>query len=358
MKVSTYVDATRSLAHRNRYRLGVTFGVFVLFVVALELSGIEAGRVLTEGYLNRTLRFATPIALAALGGLYAEKSGVFNIGLEGFMIFGAVNAVSIAWIVSGTGEVTQVHLWVGIAGAMLISVVYTIIFAVLLIRYKANQIVAGLAVWFLGLGFGPFTAVLIWGSQSSPPVGRVDQIEVPVLSDIPYVGEVIFNTSPLVLLTLLLLGLSWYVLYYTRYGYWIQAAGENPEALDTAGVDVNRVRYGSVVFSGAIAGLAGAVLSVGITTSFVGGGLTMVDGRGWIAIVAYLFGNYHPIGTFLAAILFAGAEQLQTQLQTVGVDVSASLVGLLPYVIVIVVLTVYGRTQMPSAVGEAYESES
>lgn len=358
MRVARYVDASRSVARRNRYRIATVVGVFLLFVLALELSGIQAGRVLTEGYLDRILRFAMPITLAAIGGLYAEKSGVFNIGLEGFMIFGAVNAVAIASIVSGSGAVQQAHLWTGIVGAMLLSTVYTVLFAVLLIRYKANQIVAGLAVWFLGLGFGPFTAVVIWGSQSSPPVGRISRFSVPGLSDIPYVGRLIFDTSPLVLLTLLLVGLSWYVLYYTRYGYWIQAAGENPEALDTAGVSVNRVRYATVIFSGAMAGLGGAVFAVGVTTSFVGGGLTMIDGRGFIAIVAYLFGNYNPVGAFLAAVLFAGADQLQTQLQTVGVDISSNLTGLLPYVTVVVVLAVYGRTKMPSKVGEAYESES
>jgi len=358
MNVSEPVDAARSVVRDNRYRIGVVLGTILLLVLVLELSGIRASRVLTVGYADRTLRFATPIALSAIGGLYAEKSGVFNIGLEGFMIFGAVNAVAISWIASGSGAVAQIHLWIGVTGAVLISIVYTVIFSVLLIRYKANQIVAGLAVWFLGLGFGPFTAVVIWGSQSSPPVGRIARIDIPVLSDIPYVGRVLFNTSPLVLLTLLLVGLSWYVLYHTRYGYWIQAAGENPEALDTAGVDVNRVRYGTVIFSGTMAGLGGAVLAIGLTTSFVGGGLTMVDGRGWIAIVAYLFGNYHPIGAFLAAILFAGADQFQTQLQTVGIDISSNLAGLLPYVIVIVVLSLYGNTQMPSKVGEDYESES
>ena len=358
MRVTQIVAVGRSIARRNQYRIGGAVGLVALFVLGLEIAGVATGRVLTEGYLDRILRFAMPITLAAVGGLYAEKSGVFNIGLEGFMIFGAVNAVAVAWLLSGDGAVGQVHLWAGIVGATLISVGITVLFAVLLIRYEANQIVAGLAVWFLGLGFGPFTAVAIWGNQSSPPVGRIGRITVPVLSDIPYLGRAVFNTSPLVVATLAVVGLAWYVLYYTRYGYWIQAAGENPTALDTAGVDVNRVRYATVIFSGAMAGLGGAVLAVGVTTSFVGGGLTMVDGRGWIAIVAYLFGNYNPVGAFFAATLFAGADQLQTQLQTVGVEISSNLIGLLPYVAVIVVLSVYGRTRMPSHVGEAYDSES
>lgn len=345
------------VVERNRYRIAAVIAAGIAGVVIAAWAGIRVERLLTVGFVDRSLRAAAPIALAAIGGLYAEKSGVFNIGLEGFMIFGAVNAVAIAYLASGDGSVTQLDLWTGLIGAVVISVLYTVVFAVLMIRYKADQIVAGLAVWFLGLGFGPFTAMVLWGSQSSPTIGRIARIDVPVLSDLPVVGRLVFNASPLVLLTLAIVGLAWFVLYHTRYGYWVQAAGENPEALDTAGVDVNRVRYATVIFSGAMAGLGGAVLAIGLTTSFVGSGLTMVDGRGWIGIVAYLFGNYNPIGAFVAALLFGAADMFQVQLQTVGIEVSATLMGLLPYVVVIVVLTFYGKTRMPTHVGEPYESE-
>jgi simple sugar transport system permease protein len=348
----------RDVAERHRYRIAAVVLAALAGLLVAVGAGVELERIFTVGFVDRSLRAATPIALAAVGGLYAEKSGVFNIGLEGFMIFGAVNAVAIASLVSGDGSVTQLHLWTGLVAAVLVSVAYTFAFAVLVIRYKADQIVAGLAVWFLGLGFGPFTAMVIWGSQSSPTVGRIARIGVPVLSELPVVGRLVFNASPLVLLTFVIVGSAWVLLYHTRYGYWIQAAGENPEALDTAGIDVNRVRYATVIFSGAMAGLGGAVLAIGITTSFVGGGLTMVDGRGWIAIVAYLFGNYNPIGAFAAALLFGAADMFQVQLQTVGIEVSATLMGLLPYAVVIVVLTFYGRTRMPTHVGEPYESES
>ena len=351
------VDGSRRFLVRNRLRIAAVVLLVGLVVAVAAWMGVDVWRIFTVGFVDRSLRAATPIALAAVGGLYAEKSGVFNIGLEGFMIFGAVNAVAIAYLVSGDGAITQTHLWIGLVGAVLVSVLYTLIFAVLLIRYKADQIVAGLAIWFLGLGFGPFTAVVIWGSQSSPTVGRIARIEIPVLSEIPIVGRLVFNNSPLVLLTILIVLVAWFVLYHTRYGYWVRAAGENPQALDTAGVDVNRVRYATVIFSGAMAGLGGAVLAIGLTTSFVGSGLTMVDGRGWIGIVAYLFGNYNPIGAFLAALLFGAADMFQVQLQTVGIDLPSTLMGLLPYVVVIVVLTFYGKTRMPAHVGDPYESE-
>jgi len=342
-------------AARNRTTIGGGAVAVVLLAVVAAVFDLPVDQLLTVGMAERSLRAATPIALAAIGGLYAEKSGVFNIGLEGFMIFGAVNSVAIAFLVSGE-SVTQADLWIGLVGAVLLSVLYTVVFAVLLIRYKADQIIAGLAVWFLGLGFGPFTAVTIWGSQSSPRVGRINRVELPLLAELPGIGP-LFDVSPLVLLTFVLVGVAWYVLYRTRWGYWVQAAGENPEALDTAGVDVNRVRYATVVFSGTMAGLGGAVLAIAISSGFVGSGLTNVNGRGWIAIVAYLFGNYNPVGAAAAALLFGGADMLQVQFQTVGIEVSSRLMRTLPFFTVLIVLTVYGRTRMPSQVGEPYESE-
>jgi simple sugar transport system permease protein len=338
--------------------LKIGTGVVLLAVLAAAVGpDLPGAELLTVGTLQRSLQAATPIALAAIGGLFAEKSGVFNIGLEGFMIFGALTAAAAAWISSGGGSVSQADLWIGIVAAMVVCGVLTLLFALLTIRYKADQIVVGLAVWFIGLGFGPFTATVIWGGVSSPTLPNVDSVAVPVLADLPVVGRLLFDASPLVLFTVLLAVAAWVVLYRTRYGYWIQAAGENPEALDTAGVDVNRVRYATVVFSGVVAGLGGAVLSVGIGSGFTGTGATMVDGRGWIAIVAYLFGNYNPIGAFLASLLFGAMDMLQIQLQTVGISLPGSITGLFPYVAVLVVLTLVGYTRVPAAVGEPYETE-
>jgi len=345
-------------AAENRITVGGAVAVLVALVAAITLLDLPGAELLTVGAVQRSLQAAMPIALAAIGGLYAEKSGVFNIGLEGFMIFGALTAAAAAWILSGSGSVSQGDLWLGILVAMLVCSLLTVFFAILTIRYKADQIVTGLAVWFIGLGFGPFTATVIWGGVSSPTLPNVNNLVIPVLADLPVVGRLLFDASPLVLLTIVITILAWVVLYRTRYGYWIQAAGENPEALDTAGVNVNRVRYAAVIFSGAMSGLAGAALSVGIGSGFTGTGVTMVDGRGWIAIVAYLFGNYNPIGAFLASLLFGAMDMLQIQLQTVGINVPGSITGLFPYVAVLVVLALVGYTRVPAAVGEAYETES
>ncbi|APW98086.1 ABC transporter permease [Halobiforma lacisalsi AJ5] len=335
---------------RNRVRIGTLLVLSLLVgsaVLALRFDVspdellVTVRRIFTYGFITRSLEMATPIALAAIGGLYAEKSGVFNIGLEGFMIFGAFSAAATMYFLGGTSP-SQGHVWVAVLAATIVTALLTVVFAVLLIRYKADQIVAGLAVWFLGLGFAPFTAAVIWGSRSSPGLESV--------------ATVAFGQSPFVLLTVLVVLASWVFLYRTQYGYWVQAAGENPEALDTAGIDVNRVRYATVIFSGAMAGLGGAVL-LAHAGNFVGTGETMVDGRGWIGIVAYLFGNYNPIGAAAAALLFGALDMLNVQFQTVGIEASARLVNLLPYAAVIVVLSAWGKTRMPSSVGEPYESE-
>ncbi|MFC5368916.1 ABC transporter permease [Salinirubrum litoreum] len=342
---------------RNRVGLGVAGLALLVGLLAAVGFDLPLARLVTVGYLERTLQAATPIALAAVGGLYAEKSGVFNIGLEGFMIFGALLAAALAWIVAGGGDVSQTALWLGLLGTLVVCALLGVLFAVLTVRLQADQIVAGLAVWFVGLGFGPFTAIVVWGGVSSPSIANIDDVAVPVAADWPLVGRLFFDASPLLWIAVAVVVLAWVVLYRTRFGYWVQAAGENPEALDTAGVDVNRVRFVTVVFSAVMAGFGGAVLSIGFGSGFTGTGVTMVDGRGWIAIVAYLFGNYNPVGAALASLLFGAMEMLQIQFQTIGVPVPGSLTGLFPYAAVLVVLTLVGYTRMPAAVGDPYETE-
>jgi ABC-type uncharacterized transport system permease subunit len=347
-----------SLTGRHRTSLLVLGFLLVLAAIGVLFPNSFIGQLTTTGTFERTLRLSTPITLAAIGGLYAEKSGVFNIGLEGFLIFGAVTAAISAWIVSGgSGDISQLDLWVSVLVAMVVTAVLSAAFAVLAIRYKANQIVAGLAVWFVALGFGPFGSIVLWGQVNSPPLASINDVVIPGLSSIPFFGPVLFAASPLVMLTVLLVVAAYVVLEYTRFGYWVQAAGENPEALDTAGISVKRVRYAAVILSGVLCGLGGASLSIGFSEGFVGRGVTMVDSRGWIAITAYLFGNYNPIGTFGASLLFGGVDALQIQLQTVGISIPNRLAGLFPYVAVLIVLAFVGKTRMPSAVGEAYETE-
>jgi ABC-type uncharacterized transport system permease subunit len=393
----------------------VLLGAVVLIAQLFPNTGAgELASVVDTGYAASSLRLAVPIAFAALGGIFAERAGVINIGLEGLLIVGAFVGVAVAhWLTgdAGTGVGAGVGLllaiavlmalagaalgllgdsrseivvrggggvlataalagltvvltgptlaatWIAFYVAVLVSAAFSLLFAVVTIEYRADQVIAGLAVWLIALGVAPFASDVIWGSVNSPGVDTLGTWTVPVLSELPAVGSVLFDAEPPVYLVLLATPLCWYVLTQTSFGYWVRASGENPKALDTAGIDVRRTRYAAVLISGVFSGIGGAGLSLGRVGSFVGSGTTMVDGRGWIGITAMLFGNYNPFGAFGASLLFAALDALQFRLQQLSVAVPDSLIQTVPYVTVIVVLALVGRTRTPDAAGEHYESD-
>ena len=328
--------------------------------------GIVAGAVFDTGTATSALRLSVPIALAALGGIFAEKSGVINIGLEGLLIISAFAAVY-AMDLSGS-------LAVAFLAAVLASTVLAGLFAVVCIEFRADQIIAGLAVWLIALGLAPFASQVIYDGPNTATVATVPTLPevvgvLPAAGALPerigplgalgdavlFVAEVLLASSLSVYLMFLAVGLSWYVLHRTKFGRWVRASGENPKALDTAGVGVARVRYAAVLLSGVLSGLGGAALSMGLGL-FTGSGATMVNGKGFIAIVAYLFGNYNPVGAFLSTLLFAGLQAVQNPLQLDEVGLPGSLVRITPFVVVVVVLALVGRTRLPSAAGDHYES--
>jgi len=374
----------------------------------------ELANVLDAGYAASSLRLAVPIAFAALGGIFAERSGVINIGLEGLLIVGAFTGVAVAHWTIGDGGVslgpgivlllvlaallaiagallgllgdslreiavrggggvlavavlagltvalagpTLAATWIAFYVAVLVSGAFSLLFAVVTIEYRADQVIAGLAVWLIALGAAPFASNVIWGSVNSPGVDTLGTWTVPLLSQLPAIGSVLFDAEPVVYFLLVATPLSWYVLTQTSFGYWVRASGENPKALDTAGVDVRRVRYAAVLISGVFSGIGGAGLSLGRVGNFVGSGTTMVDGRGWIGITAMLFGNYNPFGAFGASLLFAALDALQFRLQQLNYAIPDSLIQTVPYVTVIVVLALVGRTRTPDAAGEHYDSD-
>jgi simple sugar transport system permease protein len=342
---------------------GVTVVLVVAFAgIGFVFPGTTAGRVadvtFRAGTLSSTLRLSVPIALAALGGIFSEKSGVINIGLEGLLIISAFSAVYAV-------DITD-SLWVGFASGVFASTLLALLFAVVCIEFRADQIIAGLAVWLIALGLAPFLAQVVYNGPNSPSVKTVptvtDVVEpVPVLSDllaalagIPFFGA-LFDADVTVYLMFLAVGAAWVTLYRTQFGRWVIASGENPKALDTAGVNVSRVRYAAIIISGVLSGLGGASLSLGLG-QFTGNGPTMVNGKGFIAIVAYLFGNYNPIGAFFSTLLFAGLQAMQDGLQIINVGVPNQLIRIIPFVVVIIVLALVGRTRLPSAAGEHYES--
>lgn len=334
----------------------------VVSVVGLAFPATPAGTfvdiVFAAGTLESTLRLAVPITLAALGGIFAEKSGVINIGLEGLLIISAFAAVYAMDLTNS--------LWVAFFAGVVASTVLAGLFGVVCIEFRADQIIAGLAVWLIALGLAPFAAQVVYGAPNTtsvrtPPTLSEIVGHVPVvgglqtaLAGIPFLGAV-FDAGITVYLTLGAVVVSWYTLNRTQFGRWLRASGENPRALDTAGVSVSRVRYAAVVVSGVLCGLGGSALSLGLG-QFTGNGPTMVNGKGFIAIVAYLFGNYNPIGAFLSTLLFAGLDAVQIALQLRDVGVPNQLIRIVPFVMVIIVLALVGRTQLPEAAGDHYES--
>ncbi|WP_323192262.1 ABC transporter permease [Halostella sp. PRR32] len=339
---------------RRRIGLLVITAVAVLGVVASPYR-TDIRNLFTVGFFNTALTLAVPITLAGVGGLYSEKSGVINIGIEGLLIAAAFTSV----LVTGTTVSTvgaDNAVWLGLLAAVVVSTLGALLFGVICIRYKADQIIAGLAIWFVFLGLAPFFSRVYWGQINSPTVATFDQIAIPVLSEIPWLGTLLFTNYPTTYLMLIIVPVAWYVLKFTSFGMWVRASGEHPEALDTAGISVNRVRYASIMISGALSGIGGAAMTLSTVGQFIGQGQTIVNGRGFIGIVAYLMGNYNPIGTFGAAALFAGLDALQVRLQQIGFDIAPELFGAIPYIAVIVVLVFFGYTRIPDRAGENYES--
>jgi simple sugar transport system permease protein len=328
----------------------VVVALLVLLALGLvfpnTLAGTLADAITSRNTLASALRLSVPIAFAALGGIFSEKSGVINIGLEGLLIISAFTAVYVTDLTGG--------VWIGFGGGILASTLLALLFAIVTIEFRADQIIAGLAVWLIALGLAPFASQVIYGGPNTPTVASPGSISVPVLSEIPFFGA-LFSASPSVYLLFVAVAASWYVFERTAFGRWIRASGENPKALDTAGVNVSRVRYAAVLVSGVLAGIGGSALSLDLG-QFTGNGPTMVNGKGFIAIVAYLFGNYNPIGAFFSTLLFAGLDAIQTVLQLEGIGLPRQLIRIIPFVVVIIVLALVGRTRIPEAAGDHYES--
>ncbi|MDR9381199.1 MAG: ABC transporter permease [Natronomonas sp.] len=313
---------------------------------------------LTTSYASAVLRVSVPIGFAALGGIFAEKSGVINIGIEGFLVLSALSSVVAFHGLAEAGVGTTAALWTAFLAGILVSVAAAAVFAVFVIRYEADQVIAGLAIWLISLGVAPFVSLVLFESVNSPSVETFGTWRIPLLADIPGIGPVLFDASPMVYLLLVATPVSWYVLRHTRLGRRIRASGENPRALDTAGVSVTRTRYVGVLLSGVLCGIGGAGFTLGQLGRFVGAGQTSIDGRGFLGIVAYLFGNYNPITSLGGALLFASFDSLQLRLQQISeLDVPSALFGVLPFIVVIVVLTLIGGTRLPAALGQHYDDE-
>src|SRR6266545_4536275 len=311
-------------------------------------------QIFTASLLFSTIRLATPLVLAALGGLYSERSGVINIALEGLLLAGAFTAASITFYAGSP--------WVGLLAAMCAGALVAYIIALACVRFKADQVVTGTGISILFLGLPAVLSGALFLSSGSTPQIPKDNL-LPVLSRfLPFMPQwrILTDVSIISLLALVAVLVTRYVLYRTPFGLRLRAVGENPEAADAAGVGVNRIRYLGVILSGALAGIGGAYLSIGQSSLFT---RNMTAGRGFIALAALIFGKWRPVQTMLACLLFGLADALTIQMQGVaklpsGEDIPVQFIQMIPYVVTIVVLAGFiGQSRAPGALGIAYQKE-
>ena len=294
--------------------------------------------VISLGLFAAALRMATPIVYAALGGIFSERVGIINIGLEGTMLTSAFAGVTASYY---TG-----NPWLGVVVAVLVGGLIGLLHAVLTVKFVGNQIVSGTGINIFAMGFTAYMSQIIWGSRgASDGVQGLGTWIIPVVADLPVVGPIIGSHSPLVYLMLVVTVLSYVVLFRTPLGLRIRAVGEHPTAAETAGIDVLRVKYLCVILSGMLAGLGGAFLSLGHLNLFTRG---MTGGRGFISMAAMIFGKWMPFGAFGASLLFGLADALQMRLQSLGL-LPPQIILTIPYLLTVAVLAgVVGKARPPS----------
>lgn len=311
--------------------------------------------------LDSTIRLATPLLLACLAGLFSERAGIFDIGLEGKMLAAAFFSAAVAYI---TGSV-----WLGLLSGIAASIVLSLLHGLASITFRGNQLISGVAINFLASGL----TVLIaqdWFSQGgrTPSLtggGRFNPINLPfsgLLADVPLVGpiysELISGHSILVYLAFLLVPLSWWVLFRTRFGLRLRAVGENPAAVDTAGISVTGLRYSAILICGVLCGIAGAYLSTALQAGFV---KEMTAGRGYIALAALIFAKWRPWHALGACLLFGLLQAISLRFQNIdlgGIVIPVQVMDALPYILTVVILAGFvGKAIPPRAGGEPYVKE-
>lgn len=308
--------------------------------------------VLLLALLSSMLRATTPLMLAALGGLFSERSGIVNIALEGIILFGALAAAITAQLIEApylaANPTAKVWFapWLGVLAAMVVGALVAGIHALVSIRYQADQIISGTAINLMAIGI---PAVILSGLYNNTATSEIVRNRLP---EWKLFGVSALSFSPLVYIAFLLVPVVWFVVFRTPFGLRLRSVGEHPEAADSLGINVARMRYTGVMLSGVLAGLAGAYLSIGNVNQFVSG---MSGGRGFIALAALIFGKWHPLGVFGATLLF-GAFQASEVLLGGGKLLPPTLVQSLPYILTMIVLAGFvGRSVAPKGLGKAYE---
>ena len=342
-----------SLAKRTtRWVTWALIAIVAILAILAETTPLGDGALgifVGKGVLRYTLRAAVPLIFGALSGILCERSGIINIGIEGMMLAGAFGAFVVK---AFTGNLPlPVSLFLATLSAILVGAAMGYLHALLSIRFRMNQIISGTALIVLATGLSTYLFSPDWLSR-----GKFADFSIPLLSQIPVFGEILFTNGFLTYLALAMVFILQFLLYHSRWGLRTRAIGEHPRAADTMGINVNRWRYINTTLGGALAALGGAFLVLEAVGQFKEG---MTAGRGFISLAAMIFGNWNPLGALGASTLFGYAQALQNQLLLSGVTrIPRFFISMLPYVTTIVVLVGFiGRTRAPAAEGEVYETE-
>ncbi len=333
---------------RGSRSMGWLVGIMAItFVVAFLMWAAQGKSFNLTGMLSSSLVRATPIALAALCGVISERSAVINIGLEGIMLIAAQVAVLVATVTKS--------LYLGLFAALFVGGLVAALHAYLVIRYKVDQIVSGVAVNIFGAGMTAFVSSRFMQSSSAAlnNSGTFPIISIPLLSKIPVLGPVLFENNLIVYLAIISVFVMHIVLYRTPWGLRTRAVGEHPKAADTLGVNVYFTRYVNVIVGGVIAGLGGAYFTLGSVGRF---DEAMTAGKGFIGLAAMIFGNWNPIGAYASSLIFGFADSLQVKLQILRIPIPSEFLLMAPYIVTMIILTgVVGRAIPPAADGQPYE---
>jgi ABC-type uncharacterized transport system permease subunit len=290
-----------------------------------------------------SIRLATPYLYASIGEMFAQRSGVLNLGVDGIMLVGAFAAFY--------GTLTTGSLWVGVGAAVVAGLAMGLLMSVISVTLKAEQGISGIGLSLFGLGLSSLLFKTLVGTVKT--VDGFQPIRIPVLGDVPYLGDILFFQSLPVYAAFLLVPLSWYVLERTTWGLRVRAVGQNPAAADTLGVNVDLTRYLCVCLGAMLAGLAGASLSITLVNLFQE---NLTAGAGYIAVALVYFGGWRPLGILLGALLFSTVTAIQLRMQVLGVQIPSDFAVMLPYVLTIVALTFSAnRARQPAALDKPFE---
>ena len=299
-------------------------------------------------FLSSMIMLSTPTLIAALGIVFSERAGIVNIGTEGMMLMGALAGV--------IGSLLTGSVWLGALIAMLVAMLFAAIFGYFTVIVKADQTVIGTGMNILASGLTITVNRAFFGASTSPPkIDVFGKAPIPLLSDIPVLGQVLFNQPLPVYIAFLLVPVAWFVMFRTNTGLKLRAVGENPRACDTVGINVVRTRFMSILYSGIMAGFAGAFVSMGQMSFFTE---NMIAGGGFMALAAVVFGNYTPVGVMGAALVFGASNALKFLLQALNTGIPSQFLVMLPYIITILALCgLIRRSNKPASSAVPYVKE-